>query len=75
MQRPTHPSFGWVEIYHWMGDGWAEIEQRKVFKIIDTVSYVLKMGATGVYRLFQVVNTHQLPLCMSYHLLVRQHNV
>jgi len=50
MQKPIHPSFGWVK----PRCGQVEIlvveekmkEQKRFSKIIDIVSYALKMGVT-----------------------------
>ena len=54
MQRPVHLSFGRVKPivdkynYHWTGGGWV----RKFSKIIDLVSYALKIGVTCVFVVY-----------------------
>ena len=55
MERPVHPSFGWVKL---VCCGWEEIsvdgeemkEQKRTSKIIDTLSYALNITVSHCHH-------------------------
>ena len=63
MQRPVHPSFGWVKPimdgykYGWTGGGWVKNEgaKKRSSKTIYIVSYALKVSVNGVTCVFVVL--------------------
>ena len=59
MQRPSHPSFGWVKtIVDGLKYGWTgkknEGAKKRCPKIIDIVSYALEVSVNGVSCVFVV---------------------
>ena len=51
MQRPVHPSFGWVKT---PVDGYKNKGGKRCSKTIDIVSYALEVSVNGVTCVFVI---------------------